>query len=166
MDAFAPAVVVRKARLQEDKAIRALVLSERMRPIDLKPENFLVAVKDDEIIGTVQMRRHGDGTRELGSLVVAAAFRRQGIAVQLIGELLKDERQSVYAIAARTHWTLYARWGFERVTGRSVPKSIRLHYVLGSLGSVVSLFKRRSMRRLVILKRSTRPIHSSGMIVP
>lgn len=120
MNASSRPIVIRKARLQEDKAIRALVLSERMRPIDLKPENFLLAVKDDEIIGTVQMRRHPDGTRELGSLVVAPAWRRQGIATRLVDELLKNERQSVYAIAARAQWTRYARWGFERVATGSV----------------------------------------------
>jgi amino-acid N-acetyltransferase len=154
MNASAQSIVIRKARLQEDKAIRALVLSERMRPIDLKPENFLLAVKDDEIIGMVQMRRHSDGTRELGSLVVAPAWRRQRIATRLVDELLKSERQSVYAITARAQWTRYARWGFERVAAGSVPRSIRRHHFTGSLGSIVSLFKRRSMRRLVILKRA------------
>jgi amino-acid N-acetyltransferase len=153
MDAHAKTIVIRKAQPQEDKAIRALVLTERMRPIDLKPENFLVAVKDDEIIGTVQMRRHSDGTRELGSLVVAPAWRRQGIAARLIDKLLKDEKQNIYLIAARAHWTRYARWGFECVSARSAPRSIRLHHFIGNLGSIVSLFKRRSMRRLVILKR-------------
>ncbi|WP_119270544.1 GNAT family N-acetyltransferase [Taklimakanibacter deserti] len=154
MDAHARAIVIRKAQSQEGKAIRALVLTERMRPIDLKPENFLVAVKDEEIIGTVQMRRHPDGTRELGSLVVAPPWRRQGIATRLIDELLKDERQSVYMITARAHWAGFARWGFARVSRGSVPKSIRLHHFIGSLGSIVSLLKRRSMRRLVILKRA------------
>ena len=154
MTASARTIVIRKARLEEDKAIRALVLTERMRPLDLKPENFLLAVKDDEIIGTVQMRRHPDGTRELGSLVVAPAWRRQGIAKRLVDELLKNERQNVYAITARAQWMRYAQWGFERVEARSAPKPIRLHHFLGSLGSIVSLFKRRSMRRLVILKRA------------
>lgn len=154
MDASPETIVIRKARLEEDKAIRALVLRERMRPIDLKPENFLLAVKGDEIIGTVQMRRHPDGSRELGSLVVAPAWRRQGIAIRLVNELLKGQGQNVYAITARAHGAHYARWGFERVAARSVPRSIRLHHFLGSLGSIVSLFKRRSVRRLVILKRA------------
>jgi amino-acid N-acetyltransferase len=147
------AYVIRKARPQEGAAIRALVLTERMRPIDLKPENFLVAVKGDEIIGTVQMRHHPDGTRELGSLVVAAPWRRQGIATRLIDTLLKEQGDSVFMITARRDYRRYAQWGFELASGRSVPKSIRLHHFLGSLGSVVSLFKRRTIRRLVILRR-------------
>lgn len=154
MDPTPTAFVIRKAHVREETAIRALVLSERMRPIDLKPENFLIAVTGDEIIGTVQMRHHPDGTRELGSLVVAPAWRRQGIAAQLIDELLRNERQSVYLIAAGAHWTRFARWGFELVSAPAAPKSIRLHHFIGSLGSIVSLFKRRSMRRLVILKRT------------
>jgi amino-acid N-acetyltransferase len=147
------AYVIRKARAQEAAAIRAFVLTERMRPIDLKPENFLVAVKDDEIIGTVQMRHHPDGTKELGSLVVAVPWRRRGIATRLIDTLLKEQGDSVFMITARTDYRRYAQWGFELASARSVPKSIRLHHLLGSLGSVVSLFKRRTMRRLVILRR-------------
>jgi amino-acid N-acetyltransferase len=155
MDKYGEVIIIRKAQPQEGKAIRTLVLTERMRPIDLKPENFLVAVKSDQIVGTVQMRRHSDGTRELGSLVVAPAWRRQGIATRLINELLKDERQSVYMIAGKAHWRRFSRWGFELVSGRSVPKLIRLHHFIGSLGVVVSLFKRRSVRRLVILRRQS-----------
>lgn len=153
MDMTAMPYVIRKARAEEEKAIRTLVLSERMRPIDLNPRNFLVAVKDDEIIGAIQMRRHADGTRELGSLVVAPAWRRQGIAARLVDRLLTSETQKVFMITARAHGERYSRWGFEPASGRSVPKSVRLHYLLGSLGSVVSLLKRRSMRRLVILRR-------------
>ncbi|MGE0237362.1 MAG: GNAT family N-acetyltransferase [Parvibaculaceae bacterium] len=153
MEPAAKTCVIRKARAWEDAAIRALVLSERMRPVDLKPENFLVAVEGDEIIGTVQMRRHSDGTHELGSLVVAPNWRRQGVARRLIDMLLKEEAQSVYMITARAHWRRYVPWGFELVSGGAVPNSIRFHHLIGSLGSIVSLFKRRSMRRLVILRR-------------
>jgi amino-acid N-acetyltransferase len=153
MNPAATAFVIRKAQAREKTAIRSLVLSERMRPIDLRHENFLIAVKDEKIIGTVQMRRHSDGTRELGSLVVAPAWRRQGIAAELIDVLLRGERQNVYMITARAHWQHFARWGFELVPAGAAPRSIRLHHFIGSLGSIVSLFKRRPMRRLVILRR-------------
>ena len=53
----------------------------------------------------------------------------------------------------------YARWRFETVKGSAAPASIRFHHCIGSLGSIVSLWKGRRVRRLSILKRNGGLIH-------
>ena len=77
-----PCYVIRQALAQEQGAICALVRSERLNPHHLHFENFAVAVRGAGLIGASQIRRHKDGSRELGSVVVAKPWRGRGIAIR------------------------------------------------------------------------------------
>ena len=146
-------VRVRRATPLDQPAIRAMVQGERLNPTDLRWSNFMVAVTEGGIVGAVQMRKHTDGSRELGSLVVASELRGQGIAKRLIDALLAAEPGPVWMITWDGFAHACARWGFRPIDPRSAPVKVRRNWRLGSLARIVSLIMRRPMRRLVILER-------------
>lgn len=150
--------VVRRALAQEQGAICALVRSERLNPHRLHFENFAVAVRGGEVIGASQIRRHRDGSRELGSVVVARPWRGRGIAAEIIAALLESETRTVYVITRRKHAYYYARWGFMAVPPRAASRAVRFNYRMGSaVGTVMAVLQRRPVNRLTILERPAAP---------
>jgi amino-acid N-acetyltransferase len=147
------AVKIRRATPLDQPAIRAMVHAERLNPSDLRWPNFMVAVTEDRIVGAVQIRRHADGSHELGSLVVARELRGQGIAKRLIEALLQAEPGPVWMITADGFARACARWDFRPIDPRSAPVRVRRNWRIGSLARILSLIMRRPMRRLVILER-------------
>ena len=112
------AIGIRRATERDQQAIRALVHGERLNPTGLDWPNFLVAAIDGRIIGAVQMRKHSDGSRELGSLVVTKAARGRGIASRLIDALLAEDREPVWMITSEPYAGTYSQWGFNKSTPR------------------------------------------------
>jgi amino-acid N-acetyltransferase len=154
------AIGLRRATKQDQQAIRVLVHGERLNPIGINWPNFLVAAMADRIVGAAQIRKHSDGSRELGSLVVTKDLRGHGIASRMVDMLLADEREPIWLITPESLAKLYARWGFERIEPAAAPVKVRHNYRMGSLARIISFLARRPMRRLVILERlpvETRP---------
>ena len=147
------AIGIRRATERDQQAIRGLVHGERLNPTGLDWPNFLVAALDGRVIGAVQMRKHSDGSRELGSLVVTKAARGRGIASRLIDALLAEDREPVWMITSEPYTGAYSRWGFRRIEPRTAPVKVRRNHLMGSLMRIISLFMRRPVRRLVILER-------------
>ena len=139
-----------------------MVRTERLNPTGLDWRNFLVAADGGQVLGAVQMRKHPDGSRELGSLVVANAARGQGIATRLIDVLLSGDCGRVQMITDGAFALRYARWGFRRIAPRAASRKVRLNYRIGRAAIVISLLKRRPLRRLVILDRAARALKPSG----
>ena len=147
------AIGFRHATELDQPAIRALVHSERLNPLGINWPNFLVAAMGDRIVGAAQVRKHSDGSRELGSLVVAKDARGHGIASRLIDTVLAEEREPIWLITSESSAKAYARWGFERIEPRAAPVKVRHNYRMGSMARIISFLKRQPMRRLVILER-------------
>lgn len=153
-----PDYVIRRAVAREQEAICRLVRGERLNPYHLHFENFAVAVRGQELIGASQIRRHPDGSRELGSVVVARPWRGRGISAEIIGALLRGETGTVYVITRRRHADHYTSWGFTAVPPRTAPRAVRFNYRVGSLiGTVMALLQRRPVNRLTILRRPAMP---------
>jgi amino-acid N-acetyltransferase len=148
-------LTIRPATDTDQVAIRTLVRSERLNPCGLDWPNFLVAVSGRGLVGAVQLRRHRDGSRELGSLVVRKEARCQGIASQLINTLLAGANERVLLITVEAFAARYERWGFRQIEPAAAPAAIRRNYRIGSLASVTALLRLRRIRRLVILDRDT-----------
>ncbi len=147
---------IRKATADDEAAIVALVRAERLNPNGLVWSNFIVARSGGTIIGAAQIRRHGDGARELGSLVVAPPFRGQGLAAELVDALLAQERDAgaLCIVTGQQNARHYTRWGFNPIPVRYAPKSVRRNYVLGQLiGGAHALLNRRPVNHLVVLSR-------------
>jgi amino-acid N-acetyltransferase len=148
-------VTIRRATEQDEQAIRALAHKERVNPTGIHWPNFLVATEGDALIGAVQMRRHADGSRELGTLVVEEHARGRSVAAQLIDMLLAREQGRVYMITGAAHAGHYARWGFRPIDLVLAPGAIRRNYRIGSFGGgLISFFMRRPRRHLAVLERS------------
>lgn len=148
-------VLIRPATERDQEPILDLARGERLKPFGLHWPNFVVAEKDRRIIGAVQLRTHRDGSYELGSLVVEAASRGQGIAAKLIDRRLAGTAKRILMITGQTYADHYRRWGFEHIEPGSAPPSIQLHYWLGHLGGrIMSLVQRRAFNHLVVLDRA------------
>jgi amino-acid N-acetyltransferase len=106
-------------------------------------------------VGAVQMRAHADGSRELGSLVVSALHRGEGVAARLVTRLLEAHDTTVHLVTARTRATYFERWGFRGVAPCSAPRAVRRNHCLGQiLGAWISIMRGRMPRQLVVLERS------------
>jgi amino-acid N-acetyltransferase len=147
------AVGFRPATEQDQQAIKALVHGERLNPIGIHWPNFVVAAMAGRIVGAVQIRKHSDGSRELGSLVVAKDQRGHGIASRMIDRLLEDEREPIWMITSESHAEIFARWGFERIEPAAAPVKVRFNWRMGRLARIISFFMRQPKKRLIILER-------------
>ena len=147
------AIAIRAATEADSAGICALVRGERVNPTGLDWRRFVVAADGRDLVGVAQMRRHPDGSRELGSLVVSPQARGQGIAARLIDALLSAEHGRVLMITGADFAAHYVRWGFRRIDPGTAPAAVRRNYRLGRMATVISLLKRRPVRRLVILDR-------------
>lgn len=107
-------LTIRPAIETDQVAIRTLVHSEQLNPYGLDWPNFMVAVIGPVLVGAVQLRRHLDGSRELGSLVVRKEARRRGIASRLIDALLAGTNERVLLITVEALAARYERWGFRQ----------------------------------------------------
>jgi N-acetylglutamate synthase-like GNAT family acetyltransferase len=147
-------LAIRRARRADQPHIRDLVLSERLAPDKLHWRNFVVAVANGRIVGTVQMRPLPDGHCELGSLAVAPDMRGRGIAARLIETLLADADGPVQMITTANFAAHYERFGFRQIEATKAPRAVSWRYMFGQFfGAVVSLLKGYPPRRLAILQR-------------
>jgi amino-acid N-acetyltransferase len=131
-----------------------MMKGERLNPVRRDILAFKVAECDGRVVGAVQVRKHPDGARELGSLIVERGKRGQGIAAMLIGAWLNETNGPVYMITGRAHADHYRRFGFAPCTAKAAPRSVRFHYMMGRMGRVVSFVLRLPPNRLCILKRA------------
>ena len=114
-------LAIRAATADDQNAIVGLVHSERLNPHGLEWPNFVVAVDGQALVGAAQIRKHKDGSRELGSLVVDRSYRRQGLASRLIDRLLAGEVGRVLVITGQLRAAYFARWGFRPITSGRAP---------------------------------------------
>jgi N-acetylglutamate synthase-like GNAT family acetyltransferase len=149
-------VSIRHATPEDQPHIVSLARGERIKPTGLDWPRFVVAVTDGKVVGAVQLRNHPDGSRELGSLVVAPAFRGRGVAARLIERRLSDAAGRVHVITGRVHADYYRRWGFRRIRPIEAPPFVCLNYWLGYLGGgLIALFRGRAVNHLAVFERST-----------
>ncbi|NDJ60751.1 MAG: GNAT family N-acetyltransferase [Chloroflexi bacterium] len=119
---------------------------EGLDPTSLHWENFLVAEQDGQIVGIGQIKPYPSGP-ELGSLVVLAAYRGQGIAAQIIGALSASAPRPLYLMCLDKLESFYARYGFQRITRAEVPPGpIRLKLTLATPFRLVGL-------RVIVMRR-------------
>lgn len=152
------AVEIRRAEAVDQLGITAMVHAERLNPHGLDWRNFVVADEAGRLIAAAQIRRHGGGAHELGSLVVEPSRRGQGLAARLIERLLMEEASTVYVVTGRRHASHYARWGFAPLPFREAPAAVRRNYLLGqTIGALHAVATRRPINHLMVLRRQAEP---------
>jgi N-acetylglutamate synthase-like GNAT family acetyltransferase len=146
-------VSIRPAVAEDQPHIVALARGERIKPVGLRWPRFVVAEQGGKIIGAAQLREHPDGSREVGSLVVATEFRGRGISAQLIDRRLADADR-VFVITGRVQADYYRRWGFRPIKPGNAPRFIRMNYWIGYLGGgLLAILGGRAVNHLGVFER-------------
>jgi N-acetylglutamate synthase-like GNAT family acetyltransferase len=105
--------ILRPAVREDARTIRQMIFAERLNPFSLNWRHFTLAEDPNgNVAGCIQVKTHGDGTRELASLVVRAEFRRQGLARQMIEAILAREEGPIYLTCRASLAPFYNRFGF------------------------------------------------------
>ena len=125
---------LRSATRADFPAIRKLVWAARLNPTGLAWRRFLIAVNSTgDLIACGQVNPHFDGSRELASIVVARAWRNQGVARALITRLLQCETGAVYLTCRAELSAFYQRFGFRRLDQPEMPAYFRRLYGLARI---------------------------------
>lgn len=145
-------ITIRPAAATDQKAITALIRAAQINPMDLKWPNFALAVDQDsgDIVGTGQIKRHGDGSYELASIATIPGHQHQGIAHQIIRYLLAQHAGVLYLTCLDTMGAFYEQFGFRQLgEGEMTPYFRRLVRVAATFD-----FLTQSGRRLLVMKRA------------
>ena len=120
-------VTYRPATNADQPAINRLIREVQINPMDVKWTNFLVAVDDASgaVVGTGQIKRHRDGSYELASIGTLPAYRGQGIAHQIITQLLARHAGELYLTCMDNMESLYQEFGFRTIGPDEMPPFFR-----------------------------------------
>ncbi|NTV82682.1 MAG: GNAT family N-acetyltransferase [Bacteroidales bacterium] len=105
---------LRKAKPEDQYAIRDLIRRSHVNPMALAWPRFIVA--DDEhgtLLGCGQIKTHIDGSRELASIAVEESRRKQGIASAIIAQLLTETTMPVFLTCREKLGSFYENFGFK-----------------------------------------------------
>ena len=114
--------VLRKAISADQWSIRLLVFSARLDPTQLNWQQFWVIECDGNLVACGQLRNFS-GAQELGSLVVASAWRGRGLGTLLTQHLINTATQPLYLECLGQRLTqFYSRFDFVPISFEDLPK--------------------------------------------
>ena len=115
-------------------AIRKLVLMALLDPTQLRWTQFWVIENQGSIIACGQLRQF-ESAQELGSVVVATAWRGKGLGTYMTMQLIQQATQSLYleCLGARLA-NFYKRLGFVPIAWRELPPPLKFKFGLSTLG--------------------------------
>lgn len=132
---------IRAATEADQSVITAIIRQARLNPMALDWQRFLVAEAAGRIIGTVQVKPHGDGTRELASLAVVSEWQGLGVGTALVQAALAHETGPLYLTCRSDVEGYYTRFGFRLLArGELTPYFRRLARVANALTALARLF--------------------------
>lgn len=146
-------ILYRPAAAGDQKIIRAIIREAEINPLGLKWTNFLLAVDEmtGEVVGTGQIKTHGDGSRELASIAVRPAYRQRGIGSEIVRRLIAQDvcesNAPLYLLCADDMPSFYERFGFRRIERSEMPPYFRR---LTRLASFVEAFVRIGVTPVVM----------------
>jgi amino-acid N-acetyltransferase len=132
---------LRPARETESSAIKDLIHSVGINPLDLDWKRFIVAVDaQDWVIATGQIKPHGKDIQELASIAVTPEYRGQGLARAIIETLLKDSPRPLYLTCLSRMEPLYEKFGFHAIPYAEMPRYFQRITKLAGLINAVAKF--------------------------
>ncbi|MGE5373645.1 MAG: GNAT family N-acetyltransferase [Bacteroidota bacterium] len=119
--------LLRPARETDAPAIKRLIRSAGINPMDLAWRRFVVAVDEqDQVIATGQIKPHQKGAiLELASIAVAEEHRGKGLARAIIEHLLKDSPRPLYLTCRSRLQPFYQKFGFGTLSYPEMPRFYR-----------------------------------------
>jgi N-acetylglutamate synthase-like GNAT family acetyltransferase len=134
-------IAIRPATAADQPTISAMVRDARLNPFRLNWGDFVIAEDEGRIVGIGQIRPHGDGSRELSSLVVVPERQAQGVGSQVVEALLARETGPTYLFCRDRLASFYERFGFKLVERQQLPRALaRMHRLANLMTSVEALF--------------------------
>ena len=134
---------IRPATQADQPAITAMVQAAGINPLSLHWPRFRVADDAGRVVGVVQIKIHGDASRELASLAVVPDRQDEGIGGALILHLLaQPEGQPPLFLMCRNELEgYYSRFGFRRVERTEMPPYFRwMTRLAGAFIAIAALF--------------------------
>lgn len=117
---------LRPATEADAPGIRALVHQAQINPLGLDWPRFIVAVNPEgELVGCGQVKTHRDGSRELASIVVAPAYRNQGVARTIIEHLTARHPGTLYLTCRQSLGLFYEKFGYQIIQQDEMPVYFR-----------------------------------------
>ncbi|MEH2055618.1 MAG: GNAT family N-acetyltransferase [Nostoc sp.] len=117
--------VLRKATSADQWSIRLLVLSAKLDPTQLNWQQFWVIESDENLIACGQLRNFSEA-QELGSLVVASAWRGCGLGTLLTQHLINIATQPLYLECLGERLAqFYSRFDFVPISFEDLPQFSR-----------------------------------------
>jgi amino-acid N-acetyltransferase len=114
--------VLRKATFADKWSIRLLVFSAKLDPTQLNWQQFWVIECDKNIVACGQLRNFS-GAQELGSLVVASAWRGRGLGTLLTQHLINTATQPLYLECLGERLAqFYSRFNFVPISFEDLPQ--------------------------------------------
>ena len=110
--------------------------------------NFIMAEEDGDVVGVGQIKRHGDGSRELASIVVVPVRQGHGIGSAVIRTLLANNPGAVLHLTCRRELQgYYERFGFRRLNREDYPS------YFARLIPLVNLIGRIARTQILVMRR-------------
>ncbi|MEO1290810.1 MAG: GNAT family N-acetyltransferase [Chloroflexota bacterium] len=131
-------ITIRPATEKDTETIKTMVNRERLNPLSLDWTHFLIAEIDGNIAGIGQIKPHKD-CEELASLVTNPDYRGRGVASKMIAELEQRAERPLYLRCADKMQPYYKKFGYQVVTWREAPQSLKLFGVLMRLLSIFGI---------------------------
>lgn len=127
--------VLRPACAKDIGSIRKLVLSAKLDPTQLRWSQFWVIECEGRIVACGQLRSFS-GAQELGSLVIAPAWRGRGLGSFLAEHLIQEATQPLYLECLGNRLaSFYTRLGFVAITWQDLPQSLKWKFGISQLAS-------------------------------
>jgi len=126
--------VLRKATSADKWLIRLLVFSAKLDPTQLLWQQFWVIECDGDLVACGQLRNFSNA-QELGSLVVAPAWRGRGLGTFLTQHLINTATQPLYLECLGERLAqFYSRFGFVPISFDDLPRSLQPKFKWSQLG--------------------------------
>jgi amino-acid N-acetyltransferase len=114
------------------------VLSAKLDPTQIRWSQFWVIEGDGCLVACGQLRSF-PGAQELGSLVVAPAWRGRGLGSYLVKHLIQQATQPLYLeCLGKKLAEFYTRFGFVPIAWQELPQSLKWKFGLSQLASKLS----------------------------
>ncbi|HRN51439.1 MAG TPA: GNAT family N-acetyltransferase [Anaerolineales bacterium] len=150
-DAVQGEFIIQPATAQHAAGIQSLVRSSGINPTGLAWQRFLVALDAaGALIGCVQVKPHGDGSRELASLAVVPQWQSHGVARALVEAILAQNSGTLYLMCQARLGVFYEKFGFSRIPVDEMSTYFRR---VSKLAGVV-LAVRKADEQLLVMRRA------------
>jgi amino-acid N-acetyltransferase len=147
------AITIRPARQEDQETIVSYIQQAKINPRNLHWQNFFIAEENGQAIGIRQVKVHVQGTREVASGFVLPEYRRQGISVRLMNEILSRENGTLYLMCRDRRAPYYEQFGFRQADISQLPADFRKEYRIGRIVTTLMSIFSKDRVRIVPMKR-------------